>query len=251
MLGIERRQRIMEKLCMDRKVYVSALAKEFKVTEETIRRDLEKLEADGLIQRSYGGAVLAERTNEDLSYAKRSSINGEAKAKIAVKAAGLIQDGDTVMVDASTTCYALLQELRGTKDITIITNSTRLVNDFSSSGVTIISTGGTLRKNSCALVGPLALRALSSYYVDYAILGCKAIDLDNGLTESNESEAAIKRLMMAQAREMIVLADHTKFGKTAFVKFADLKNISKLVTDEKLGTEWQKALRTAEIDVIA
>ena len=98
MLGLERRQRIMEKIRLDRKVYISDLAKTFKVTEETIRRDLEKLEGQDLLRRSYGGAVITESTSEDLSYKRRSAINSESKLAIAEKAARLIQDGDTIMM---------------------------------------------------------------------------------------------------------------------------------------------------------
>ena len=112
MLGIERRQKIMEELVQNRKVYVGDLSKIFKVTEETIRRDLEKLEKQDLLSRSYGGAVLKEHTSEDLSFIKRTSINNSDKELIAQKAEALINDGDTLMVDASTTCLALLQHLR-------------------------------------------------------------------------------------------------------------------------------------------
>lgn len=251
MLGLERRQTIMERLRLERKVYVSALAKDFKVTEETVRRDLEKLESEGLIRRSYGGAMLADHTNEDISYAKRSSINGDAKRAVAQKAAGLLQDGDTIMVDASTTCYALLQELKGKRDLTVITNSTRLTSDFSATDFTLVSTGGTLRQNSCALTGPMAIHALSSYYVDYAILSCKAIDFEKGLTESNDSEAAIKRLMMAHAKETILLADSSKFNRVAFVKFADLADISRLVTDRDPDEASREALKAAEVELIS
>ena len=174
MLGLERRQRIMEKIRLDRKVYVSDLAQTFKVTEETIRRDLEKLESQDLLRRSYGGAVITESTSEDLSYKRRSSINSESKLAIAEKAAQMVQDGDTVMMDSSTTCQALLQRLKGQRDITVITNSIRLMNDFMGSGFKMICTGGTMRESSCALTGTIASQTLEKYYVDFTFIAAKA-----------------------------------------------------------------------------
>lgn len=250
MLGLERRQKIMEKLRLEQKVYVSELAKLFKVTEETIRRDLEKLEAQDLLRRSYGGAMLTERTNEDLSYARRSNINSESKLAIAQKAVPLISSGDTVMVDASTTCYALLQQLRNRKQLTVITNSVRVMNDFAGSDFTLICTGGDLRPNSCALTGPLACRGLAGYYVDFALISCKGLDQQKGLMESNESEGEIKTQMMQQARKTILLADHSKWGKTAFVRFAGFEEIETLVTDIPPAPDWQQFLAEKEVRLI-
>ena len=229
----------MEKIRLDRKVYVSDLAKTFKVTEETIRRDLEKLEGQDLLRRSYGGAVITESTSEDLSYKRRSAINSESKLAIAEKAARLIQDGDTIMMDSSTTCQALLQRLKGQKDITVITNSIRLMNDFMGSGFKMICTGGTMRESSCALTGTIASQTLEKYYVDFTFISCKGIDIDKGVMESNESESKIKQIMMEQARKTVLLVDHSKFNKTAFVKCDDFSHIHCVVTDEEPSREWQ------------
>ena len=242
MLGLERRQRIMEKIRLDRKVYVSDLAQTFKVTEETIRRDLEKLESQDLLRRSYGGAVITESTSEDLSYKRRSSINSESKLAIAEKAARLIQDGDTIMMDSSTTCQALLQRLKGQRDITVITNSIRLMNDFMGSGFKMICTGGTMRESSCALTGTIASQTLEKYYVDFTFISGKGIDREKGIMESNDSEGRIKSVMIRQARKAVLLIDHSKFDRTAFVKCDDFSHIDTLVTDEKPSSEWQSYL---------
>jgi len=242
MLGLERRQKIMEKLVAERKVYVSELAKLYQVTEETIRRDLEKLEGQNLLRRSYGGAIIADSTSEDLSYVKRSGLNSESKLAIANKASSLIETGDTVMVDSSTTCRTLLQQLNGRKDITIITNSIQLMNDFTGSSFIMICTGGALRANSCSLTGSMAIKALEGYYVDYALISCKAIDMDKGIMESNESESEIKKTMIRQARHTIMLVDHSKFDQTAFVRCADFSDVDTLVTDTPPNPAWQKYL---------
>lgn len=250
MLGLERRQKIMEKIRLDRKVYVSELAKSFKVTEETIRRDLEKLESQDLLRRSYGGAVIAESTSDELSYTRRSTINSESKLAIAEKAASLIHDGDTIMMDSSTTCQALLQRLKGQRDITVITNSIRLMSDFTNSGFKMICTGGTMRESSCALTGSIACQTLSKYYVDFAFISCKSIDLKKGIMESNESESRVKSVMMQQARKTILLVDHSKFGKTAFVKCDDFEHIDTVVTDDAPSKEWQEYFSEHHISLI-
>lgn len=250
MLGLERRQKIMEKIRLDRKVYVSELAKSFKVTEETIRRDLEKLESQDLLRRSYGGAVIAESTSDELSYTRRSTINSESKLAIAEKAASLIHDGDTIMMDSSTTCQALLQRLKGQRDITVITNSIRLMSDFMNSGFKMICTGGTMRESSCALTGSIACQTLSKYYVDFAFISCKSIDLKKGIMESNESESRVKSVMMQQARKTILLVDHSKFDKTAFVKCDDFEHIDTVVTDDAPSKEWQEYFSEHHISLI-
>lgn len=250
MLGLERRQKIMEKIRLDRKVYVSELAKSFKVTEETIRRDLEKLESQDLLRRSYGGAVIAESTSDELSYTRRSTINSESKLAIAERAASLIHDGDTIMMDSSTTCQALLQRLKGQRDITVITNSIRLMSDFTNSGFKMICTGGTMRESSCALTGSIACQTLSKYYVDFAFISCKSIDLKKGIMESNESESRVKSVMMQQARKTILLVDHSKFDKTAFVKCDDFEHIDTVVTDDAPSKEWQEYFSEHHISLI-
>lgn len=250
MLGLERRQKIMEKLRIERKVYVADLAQTFQVTEETIRRDLEKLEGQDLLWRRYGGAVINESTSDDLSYKRRSTINSESKIAIAEHAAHLLHDGDTIMMDSSTTCQALLQRLKGKCDMTVITNSIRLMSDFLGSGFQMICTGGVMRESSCALTGTIACQTLSQYLVDFAFISCKSIDRDHGIMESNESESRIKSVMMQRARKIVLLADHSKFDKTAFIKCSDVTNIDTLVTDQAPSAEWQTYLANAHIDLI-
>ena len=250
MLGLERRDKIMERLRLDKKVYVNDLAEEFKVTKETIRRDLELLENDGRLRRNYGGAVLPEaHTSEDISFVKRSQQNLEAKLAIAEKALPLINDGDTLMVDASTTCYTFLRQLSDRR-LTIITNSIRIMEDFNSTDFELICTGGNLRKNSRALTGSVAYASIEKYYVDHALLSCKALSRTKGIMESNADESTIKELMMQQAKSTILLADSTKFDATAFVKFADITSAATIVTDKPCSRDWQDFLREKNVKII-
>lgn len=249
-LGLERRQKIMEYLKQDSKVYVNELSKLFKVTEETIRRDLEKLESEGLLYRSHGGAVLKEPTSEDLSFSKRSAENYPFKQTIAEKAKLLINDGDTIMADSSTTALALIHLLANKKNITIITNSIKLLNDFADTNFKMISSGGDLRAHSFALVGTSACKALSRYYVDFAIISCKGIDREKGIMESNEAESNIKQQMIQQAKSTLLLVDHSKFDKIAFTKTLDFTDVDYIVTDQKPDIEWINFFKKHNIKLI-
>jgi len=250
MLALERRQHIIEIIGKDRKVHVPALSQLFSVTEETIRRDLEKLENEGHLTRTYGGAILNQHTNEDLPFPARTSINHEIKQAIAQKAASLIKDGDTIMLDASTTCLELMHSIINKKSLTIITNSVKITHDFIDSNFTIISTGGVLRAHSLALTGPAAHNTLQNYFVDMAIISCKGLSLNKGVMESNEPEGQLKKSMIEQAEKVILLADHTKFNQTAFIKLFDFDRITYVVTDEVPDNEWLDFFATHDIQVI-
>ena len=250
MLGIERRRKIMELLNQHQKVYVQNLSQLFEVTDETIRRDLEKLEQQNLVKRCYGGAVLNDHTSQDISFLKRVDINDVNKKYIAKKAESLINDGDTLMVDSSTTCLALLRLLKDKKNLTIITNSIILVNEFVNAGFDMISTGGNLRAYAYALTGKAACDTLSHYYVDAAIISCKALDQEKGLMESNEPESIIKQQKIKQAQKCILLADSSKFGKTAFSHICGLDQLDVIVTDKEPDEDWLHSIREHNISVI-
>ena len=250
MLGLERRQKILEKIKQEHRVYVSELSKIFDVTEETIRRDLDKLEEEDLIRRDYGGAVLNSYISEDLSFLKRSLINGDLKNRIAQKAQSLIDDDSTIMMDSSSTCLTLLNFLRTRKNLTVITNSIRLAYDFSGASFKIISAGGFLRGKSFALTGALTCDNLKNYFVDYAILSCKGIDIERGVMESNDEESAVKQVMIAQAKKVILLVDSSKFDKISFAKTCDFSKISILVTDHEPSDDWKTSLDTYQVRLL-
>ncbi|GER65786.1 putative HTH-type transcriptional regulator YdjF [Weizmannia acidilactici] len=251
MLAFERRDKILNTLYREKKVYVANLAKEFQVTEETIRRDLEKLEKEGIVSRTYGGAVLNLHTNEDLPYQTRFTANIEAKQNIAGKLHPLISDGNTVVADASSTVLEGLKELNHSKEgLVVLTNSAIALSELSQSNINLISTGGTLRKRSNSLVGSLAENAVRHYNVDVALFSCKGISMTHGITDSNEAESNVKKQMLQQASKVILLADHTKFDKIAFVNFVDVSAVDFVVTDEKPSNEWLRYFKEQQVDII-
>lgn len=251
MLAFERREKILSTLYSDKKVFVAPLASTFNVTEETIRRDLEKLEREGVVTRNYGGATLNNRTSEDLPYQTRNTINLEEKRIIAQLVPPLVKDGSSIMADTSSTVYEALQVLQQSRDhLTIITNSVSILQDFAFSSFDVFSTGGSLRKNSRSLVGPSAIRSVQQYNVDAAVVSCKGISMTQGIMDTNEPEADLKQYMQNQARQVILLVDHTKFGAVSLVKTFPFKQVDCLLTNKQPSEEWLDFFEQHEIDVI-
>ncbi|MFB6469073.1 DeoR/GlpR family DNA-binding transcription regulator [Cytobacillus sp. Hz8] len=250
MLPIERRQRVIEIIQIDKRVLVSDLSKRFNVTEETIRRDLEKLEKEGLVTRTYGGAIINQHTNEDLPFVARSDQNLQTKQEIAQKALNYISDHDSLFVDSSSTCYELVKLLTEKQNITIITNSVKILNEINSDKLRIISTGGILRPHSFSLVGSIPQETVHKYNTDLAIISCKGIDKEKDITDSNEPDSELKKAMIYQAGKTMLLLDHTKFDNIAFVSFMSFKEIDYLVTDQKPTDEWIKYLHDQNVTVI-
>lgn len=238
MLAVERRNLILEKLQDEKRVVVSELSTLFDVSEETIRRDLDKLDKDGLATKSYGGAILNENAL-DMPFNVRKKRNMQGKQAIAELVSGLIQEGEHIIVDPSTTAVAIVKALKSRKRLTVLTNSIEVLAELSDvSGWDIISTGGTLRENYLALVGPKALESISSFNVEKAILSCKGIDRKKGLTDVNEMFSQVKQTMLKSAKQRILVADYTKFDKVAFSKICELKDIDMVVTDVRPSEEW-------------
>lgn len=239
MLAAERRNLILEKLQDEKKVVVSELSALFDVSEETIRRDLEKLDREGLAVKSYGGAVLNETAGLDMPFNVRKKRNMQGKQIIAGLVDGLVQEGEHIIVDPSTTAVAIVKALKVKRHLTVITNSIEVLVELSDvSGWDVISTGGTLRENYLALVGPKAMDGISSFNADKVILSCKGLDLQKGITDANEMFSQVKQTMLKSAKQRILAADHTKFGNVAFSKICDLANLDMVVTDIRPEPEW-------------
>lgn len=239
MLALERRNLILEKLQEEKRVVVSELSQLYNVSEETIRRDLDKLENEGYAIKSYGGAVINENTSIDMPFNIRKNRNVLGKQKIAELAAGIIQDGDQIMLDASTTAVFIAKAIKDKERLTVITNSIEIMIELADiSGWNIISTGGTMKEGYLALLGAKAEDAMQAYYVDKAFVSCKAFDRDKGIMDSSELFAHAKQTMMNSARESILAVDHSKFDITAFSRVTDVRNLTAVVTDVKPSDEW-------------
>lgn len=251
MLAIERRNAILAKLSAEGKVIVSELSLEFDVTEETIRRDLEKLDKEGLAKKTYGGAVVNQSLNTDLPYHVRKRSNVEQKEFIAEKIAGMIHDGDYIMLDASSTAIYVTKYIKNLKNITLITNSVEtLIELADKTDWKVLSTGGALKKGSLSLVGASAERMIRSFHVDLAVCSCKGIDLNMGITDSNEKESEIKRAIFESATRKILAIDSSKFDKISFVRVGDISDVDVVVTDKEPSARWIEHLKDKNVELI-
>lgn len=251
MLAAERRRVITERIRATGQVVVAALSAEFQVSEETIRRDLESLEKDGIATRIYGGAVLRSNDQAAPPYSIRKNTNIEPKVTIARKLSELVSDGDTLMVDESSTAAYAVRALRQKKNITLITNSLELLREMTGQDSWhIISTGGSLKTDVLAHVGPHALRTVHSYHANYAVLSCRGVNNQLGLADSDDAVVQIKQAMIASCDCSILLADHRKFDRSGLVALGSLDLVDKLITDCPPAPHWQEKLEKAGVDVI-
>ena len=251
MLAIERRNAILAKLNTQGKVIVTDLSREFDVTEETIRRDLEKLDNEGLAKKTYGGAVINQNLNIDLPFNVRKRTNVELKQKIAEKIAEMIHDGDYIMLDASSTAIYVAKSILDRKNITLITNSVEIMLELADkSDWNILSTGGSLKKGALSLVGASAERMIRGFHVDLAICSSKGIDLNVGVTDSNEKDSEIKRAIFGAANRKILAVDSTKFDKISFVHVCDMADIDVLVTDSQPSERWIEHFKDKDVELV-
>lgn len=249
LLVAERQRKIVELVNERLSIRVSELSKIFSVTEETIRRDLEKLEKENQLMRSHGGAVSIEKEETEPSYLEREITNIEEKKAIAVKAVQLIEQGDQIILDASSTAWYVAKELPDIS-LTVVTNSIKVALELSKKEqIKVISTGGQLLSSSLSYVGPLAERSLSLYHVNKAFLSCKGVHLENGLSDSNELQALLKGKMMEIADQTILMVDSSKFGTRAFSQISLLSNIDFIITDSKVDQNTKKQLEEKKITV--
>lgn len=251
MLAIERRNAILEKLQIERRVVVSELSTLYDVSEETIRRDLDKLESEGYVIKSYGGAVLNENTNIELPFNVRKNKNVIGKQKIADLIAPMVRDGENIFLDASSTAVAIAKAIKNKKDITVITNSLQIAIELlDAPGCKVISTGGVAIESSFALVGQVTDKTISSYFADKAVVSSKGFDLHAGFTDSDERHATNKKSMLKGAKVKILAVDSSKFNRISFAKIGELRDITTVVTDVKPEAEWLEEFAKYNIECI-
>ncbi|MBR2460416.1 MAG: DeoR/GlpR transcriptional regulator, partial [Clostridia bacterium] len=234
MLAIERRNAIAELLASRGKVIVSELSREFSVTEETIRRDLERLEKEGIATKTYGGAVSGNASATDVPYRVRLGVNVDKKMAIAEKVASLIKDGQRIMLDASSTAIYVTRAIKNKNNITVITNSVEILLELADkSDWTVFSTGGVLKEGALSLTGSSAERMIRGYHVDLAVCSCKGLDMELGLTDSNEKDAQIKQAVYASSERKVLALDSDKFDRKSFVKVCKASEEDTVVTDTR------------------
>lgn len=249
---VDRREKILSILASQGKVYVHELSEQFKVSEVTIRNDLDQLESKRQLIRARGGAMKLEgNVAADIMLSDKNKLNYKEKARIGAKAASLISDSDTIILDSGTTTSEIARNISGFNNLSIITNAINIVNILSQyPSVNIIIPGGYLRKNSLSLVGPLAEKNLRNFYVDKAFIGVDGFDTQFGAYTPNIEEAHLNEIMISIAKEVIVVADSSKFKRKSLAYICPVESINTIVTDEGLSQEDFKRLTDKGINVI-
>lgn len=239
----ERRTEILKILAKLKTVSVQALTERLQVSEVTIRKDLSLLETQGILVRTHGGALLAEDRERLRILSVRSRENLEEKRAIARKARELIREEDTIYLDAGTTCLTLAQEIRD-MSLRVVTNSLEVLVELSRCPqISLLSLGGSYRPEAGSFIGPAAEEALKGYQIETCFVGATGISEGGMFSSQNTIETALKRAVLAASKRRIILADHTKYGVSAFSIFAKPENIDILITDSAFkGTERLRAL---------
>ncbi len=247
----ERLLRIQELLENRHTVKVVELSDELEVSENTIRRDLMKLEEAGLCFRTKGGAGLLQAGISGAVFSRRIGKNRGAKQAIAQEALNLVESGSSLILDSGTTAFELALALREKEHVTIITPSIEAMQALTGiPELTIILSGGIVHASSRSLVGPQAESFFETIHADILFLTVKAISLESGLTDHSVTEASVKRKMIQSAARTVVLADHSKLGQIALSKVADLDVVHTLITDSGADPSVIEALRERGVEVV-
>jgi DeoR family transcriptional regulator, fructose operon transcriptional repressor len=251
MLAAERQQRILELVRSRRTVSITDLATELNSSASTISRDLASLSAAGWIWRVRGGATYPAGLGVDPPAARERQRGVEAKDAIARRAADLIQEGQVVFLEASTTVAAMGRYLRPFGRLSVVTNDIFLAAELSEVvGIETIVTGGLLRHSTLALVGPMVEQFLDSIHVDIVFTGISALDLEAGLSTGNLLEAETKRKLFMSGQHVVGLADHSKFGKVAFARLGPLTRLDMLITDHLAPADDLDRIRDFGVQVV-
>jgi DeoR family transcriptional regulator of aga operon len=250
MLIDERRQHILGLLQSDGRVLVAELSRQLGISQITIRKDLDHLEGKGMIQRTHGGALPVQTgALFDPSLQEKQKQHSHEKQRIAAAAARLVQEGQCVMLDSGTTTTAIAQALRRFSQLTVITNAVNIAAELAGTNFEVILTGGSLRKNSFSLVGPLAEDVLEEMHADILFLGVDGFDVEQGVTTPNVLESRVNRAMVKAARRVVAVCDSTKFGRRSLSRIVSPAAIHQVITDKNVPQQIVEALQSQNIEV--
>lgn len=244
MYAEERQRSILERARAEGRVDVAALAAEFEVTYETVRRDLTTLERHGVLRRVHGGAITVERLGFEPTLTVRDSVMTAEKERIAKAALLELPEDGSVLLDAGSTTGRLAERLPTDRELTVVTNSLSIAFTLTPrTNINLMLLGGRLRSRTQATVDAWALQALEETYIDVAFMATNGVSAERGLTTPDSAEAMVKRAMMRSSRRAVLLVDHTKVGNDHFTRFASVEDIDCFITDNGLAPELAEDIR--------
>jgi DeoR family transcriptional regulator, aga operon transcriptional repressor len=249
--GLERQNQILSHIARRQRISITEICDQFSVSEATARRDLESLDQEGKIRRVHGGAIALIETPPESPILLRQGEQANEKIRIGHAAADLVKAGETIYLGSGTTVLETARALKGREQLTVITNSLPVINTLAGEeGITVICLGGMLRDSELSFIGHITEQALAEIHTDKVFIGTRAISLDHGLTNEYVPETMTDRAIVKSGREIIVLADHTKFGRTATILLTPLENIHMVVTDSETEAGFLKTLEERGVRVI-
>jgi DeoR family transcriptional regulator of aga operon len=249
---VSRRKEILHILSDKGEVFVEDLIERFKVSGVTVRNDLDQLEQKNLLIRARGGAIKMETgVAIDQRVVDKNRINFQEKSRIGRKASQLVLESDTIIIDSGSTTAEMVRNLPELQDLTVITNAMNIANQLiTRPNINVIIPGGYLRKNSLSLVGPQAEKSLRNFNVDKAFLGVDGFDTKHGIYTPNVEEARLNEIMIEISKEVILLADSSKFTRRSFAFICSIDQINKVITDNGIKPDDKKRLEDAGVQVI-
>jgi DeoR family transcriptional regulator of aga operon len=250
LLNEERRRAILEMLNRQGRVLVAELSRHFQTSQVTIRKDLEILHTHGQVHRTHGGALPArESVLEDPTLREKEKLHRQEKLRIAEAAAAQVMEGQVVILDSGTTTTAIARALREFRSLTVVTNAVNIAAELTGTAVEVILTGGTLRKNSFSLVGPIAEETLRRLSADLLFLGVDGFDVHYGLSTPNLLEAKVNRVMVEIAKRTIAVCDSSKFGRRSLSLIVPPASLQEVITDRGISKSDLRTLKQAGIEV--
>jgi DeoR family transcriptional regulator of aga operon len=232
-------------------VEVDELSKLFSLSEMSIRNDLNELDRQGKLRRKYGGANISERNNQELPLTEKQKRNYREKERIGIAAAGLVCDGDSIMIDAGTTTEHVARFLDGKKDLTIITNGINIiVTLLKYSGINVYTVEGKVDGKSYSIVGEQAESALKKYNAKVAFVSADGLSLEFGLTNNSSEANNIANILINNSLNRVLVADSSKIGKVGIFPFCNWKDISVWITDEKVPQDFKNHVESIGVNVI-
>ncbi|WP_170769506.1 DeoR/GlpR family DNA-binding transcription regulator [Ruegeria lacuscaerulensis] len=235
-----RQSDILEVARQDGRVMVEELAQRFDVTVQTIRRDLSELADMGKLDRVHGGAVLRSGVS-NIGYEDRRALNADTKVQIAKTCAQDIPDGASLFMSIGTSTEAVARQLLNHKDLMVVTNNMNVANILvENPNCQIVVAGGVLRRSDGGLVGDLTISTIEQFKFDYAVIGCSALDAAGDLLDFDFQEVKVSQTIIAQARQSLLVADHSKFQRTAPARIASLTDVDVFYTDQPLAEDLAK-----------
>jgi DeoR family transcriptional regulator of aga operon len=250
MLIEERRQHILSLVRKQGRVLVDELSDQLELSKITIRKDLDYLQSKELLVRTHGGALPAqEGALSDPPIGEKEVLHHEEKAKIAKAAAAMVSEGQCVILDSGTTTTAIARALLAIRSLTVITNALNIATELARSDFEVILIGGTLRKNSMSVVGPLAEDVLKEMHADILFIGVDGFDTKFGLSTPSVLEARVNRAMVAAAEKVVAVCDSSKFNRRSLALIVDASAVHHVITDSNLSAGDVRSIREAGIDV--